>query len=219
MAFPTFRLLACCVLLSSAVWAQQPAPPGAAPGRLAATRYVPAPPSPAAQAALRLHAQGCQAEGFDDATCEKAVRQLEAVVRGDPRQLDAQLALADAVWNQAFRQPEGSAERTRLRQRSLDLYQQLVNLGVPDARPYYGLSVLTRDPEARISLLRRTLELRPEAPRGPQGPRRAAAHPGPDGRGGARVPHAPLGPPLRGPRGCPRGHPVRRPARRGRARA
>ncbi|WP_375768287.1 tetratricopeptide repeat protein [Archangium gephyra] len=170
MTCPTFRLLACGVLLSSAAWAQQPptAPPGASPGRFSAVappaRYVPAPPSPAARAALRLHEQGCQAEGFDDATCEKAVRQLEAVVREDPRQLDAQLALADAVWNQAFRQPEGSAERARLRQRSLDLYQQLVNLGVPDARPYYGLSVLTRDPKVRVELLRRTLELAPKHP-------------------------------------------------------
>jgi tetratricopeptide (TPR) repeat protein len=170
MASPTFRLLACCVLLSSAAWAQQPstAPSRPAPGRFSAVappaRYVPAPPSAAAREALRLHQQGCQAEGFDDATGEKAVRQLEAVVRDDPRQLDAQLALADAVWNQAFRQPEGSAERARLRQRSLDLYQQLVNLGIPDARPYYGLSALTRDPEARIRLLRRTLELAPKHP-------------------------------------------------------
>ncbi|MCY1082261.1 tetratricopeptide repeat protein [Archangium lansingense] len=165
MASPTFRLLACCVLLSSAAWAQQPS---TAPSRSFAVappgRYVPAPPSAAAREALRLHQEGCQAEGFDDAACEKAVRQLEAVVRDDPRQLDAQLALADAVWNQAFRQPEGSAERARLRQRSLDLYQQLVNLGIQDARPYYGLSVLTRDPEARIRLLRRTLELNPKHP-------------------------------------------------------
>jgi tetratricopeptide (TPR) repeat protein len=126
--------------------------------------YTPSPPSPAAREALRLFHMGCPAEGFDDALCAKAVRQLETVVREDPRQLDAQLALADAVWNQAFRQPAGSPERARLRQRSLDRYQQLVDQGVPDARPYYELSVLTRDPDTRLRLLRRTLELEPKHP-------------------------------------------------------
>ncbi|HEX5748355.1 MAG TPA: tetratricopeptide repeat protein [Archangium sp.] len=171
MASPRLPLFACCVFLASAsaAWAQRPPTPAPAPapGRFSAVappRYVPAPVSPAARAALRLHQEGCQAEAFDDATCDKAVRQLEAVVREDPRQLDAQLALADAVWNQAFRQPEGSPERTRLRQRALELYQQLVDLGVPDARPYYGLSVLTRDPDTRIQLLRRTLALAPKHP-------------------------------------------------------
>ena len=107
---------------------------------------------------------GCPSEGFDDATCEKAVRQLEAVVREDSRQLDARLALADAVWNLSFRQPAGSAERARLRQHSLHLYQQLVDEDVPDARPYYELSVLTRDPDTRLRLLRRALELEPKHP-------------------------------------------------------
>ncbi|MFY0564474.1 tetratricopeptide repeat protein [Archangium lansingense] len=140
-----------------------PAPSGPAP--LAQTpSLVPSPPSPAAREALQLFQVGCPAEGFDDITCEKAVRQLEAVVREDPRQLDARLALADAVWNQAFRQPAGSAERAQLRQRSLDLYQQLVSQDVPDARPYYELSVLTRDPDTRIRLLRRTLALEPKHP-------------------------------------------------------
>jgi tetratricopeptide (TPR) repeat protein len=125
---------------------------------------VPSPPSPRAREALQIFEEGCPADGFDEARCEKAVRQLEAVVREDPRQLDARLALADAVWNQAFRQPEGSAERVRLQQRSLDHYQQLVDLGVPDARPYYELSVLTREPDARLRLLRRTLELEPKHP-------------------------------------------------------
>ncbi|KFA87334.1 tetratricopeptide repeat protein [Archangium violaceum] len=168
MASPRFRLLACCVLLSSAAWAQRPAPPAPAPARPSAVapaaRYEPAPPSAAAREALRLYERGCQAEDFDDTSCDQAVRQLEAVVREDPRQLDARLALAEAVWNQAFRQREGSPERDRLRQRSLELYQQLVDLGVPDARPYYGLSVLTRDPDTRLRLLRRTLELAPKHP-------------------------------------------------------
>ncbi len=138
--------------------------PGGPSTRARPPSYVPSPPSPAAREALRLFQVGCPAEGFDDALCEKAVRQLEAVVREDPRQLDAQLALADAVWNLAFRQPEGSAQRARLRQRSLDRYQQLVDLSVPDARPYYELSVLTRGPDTRIRLLRRTLELEPKHP-------------------------------------------------------
>ncbi|PTL82958.1 hypothetical protein DAT35_13100 [Vitiosangium sp. GDMCC 1.1324] len=107
---------------------------------------------------------GCQAEDFDDATCGKAVLQLEAVVRDDPSQLDARLAHADALWNQSFRQPEGSAERARLSQRSLDLYQQLVDEDIPDARPYYALSVLTRDPGTRFLLLRRALDVEPKHP-------------------------------------------------------
>lgn len=45
-----------------------------------------------------------------------------------------------------------------------ELDQHLVDLGVPDARPYYGLSVLTRDPDTRIGLLRRTLALAPKHP-------------------------------------------------------
>lgn len=165
------RSLLLSALLSSLAGAQQPAPTRTAPSRpgvAAATRpptsYVPAPPSPAAREALRLAQVGCQSEEFDDAACEKAVRQLEAVVREDPRQLDAQLALAEAVWNQAFRQSEGSPERARLRQRSLELYQRLVDLGVPDARPYYQLSVLTREPDTRMRLLRRALELDPKHP-------------------------------------------------------
>ncbi|WP_309894333.1 tetratricopeptide repeat protein [Archangium sp.] len=154
------RLLVLSVLLSSLAWAQQPP----ASRLSAAAPYVPAPPSAAAREALRLFQVGCQAEDFDDGLCDKAVRQLEAVVREEPRQLDAQIALAEAVWNQAFRQPEGSAERTRLRQRSLELYQRLVDLGVPDARPYHGLSVLMRDPDTRVRLLRRALELDPKHP-------------------------------------------------------
>jgi tetratricopeptide (TPR) repeat protein len=167
MRRPISRPLVLCVLLSSLAWAQSPPPARTAPPRpgLAATApYVPAPPSPAAREALRLAQAGCQSEEFDEGTCAKAVRQLEAVVQEDPRQLDAQLALAEAVWNQAFRQPEGSPERTRLRQRSLELYQRLVDLGVPDARPYYQLSILTRDPDIRTRLLRRALELDPKHP-------------------------------------------------------
>ncbi|MFL5357064.1 tetratricopeptide repeat protein [Archangium sp.] len=126
--------------------------------------YVPAAPSAAALEALRLFQAGCLSETYDDALCGQAVRQLEAVVRDDPRQLDARLALAEAVWNQAFRQPDGSAERARLRQRSLALYQQLVDQGVQDPRPYYGLSGLTRDPDTRLRLLRRAVALEPKHP-------------------------------------------------------
>lgn len=123
--------------------------------------YVPAAPSAAAVEALRLFQAGCLSETYDEAVCGQAVRQLEDVVRDDPRQLDARLALADAEWNQAFRQPEGSAERARLSQRSLALYQQLVDTGVQDPRPYYGLSELTRDPDTRLRLLRRAVALEP----------------------------------------------------------
>jgi Tfp pilus assembly protein PilF len=145
--------------------ATSPPPPRGPSTTTRTPTYVPSPPSPAAREALRLFQVGCPAEGFDDALCEKAVRQLEAVVREDPRQLDAQLALAEAVWNLSFRQPEESAERARLRQRSLDIYQQLGNQDVPDARPYYELSLLTRDPNTRLQLLRRTLELEPKHPK------------------------------------------------------
>lgn len=154
----TVRLLTLLVLPASLALAQ--------PYRVARppTPYVPVPPSPAAQAALRLHQAGCLAEDYDDSTCDRAVQQLEAVVREDPRQLDAQLALSDALWNQAFRQPAGSDARTRLRQRALDRYQQMVDASVPDARPYYALSVLTRDAGTRVQLLRRTVELAPKHP-------------------------------------------------------
>ncbi len=164
MARSPFRPLVFSVLVSSLAWAQQPAPAPSRPSLARPPAFVPAPPSPAAREGVRLAQEGCQAEAFDEGTCEKAVRQLEAATREDPRQLDARLALADAVWNQAFRQPEGSAERTRLRQRALELYQQLVDAGVPDARPYHGLSVLTRDPDTRVRLLRRALELDPKHP-------------------------------------------------------
>ena len=155
---PLLRLLALLVLPASLATAQT-ARLGAPPAR-----YEPVPPTPAGREALRLHALGCMAEDFDDSVCDKAVRQLEAAARQEPRQLEVQVALADAVWNQSFRQPEGSAERARLRQRSLDLYQRLVDLGIPDAQPYYALSVLTRDVDTRLRLLRRAVQLNPKHP-------------------------------------------------------
>lgn len=168
MAHFRYRLLALLLLLGPVAGAQQPpsAPSRPSPAPLARppTPYVPAPPSAAAQEAVRLARTSCQAEDFDDRLCEQAVRRLEAVVRDEPRQLEAQLALAEAVWNQAFRQPEGSAQRAQLRQRSLELYQRLVDLGLPDARPYYSLSLLRREPEVRLQLLRRTVELEPKHP-------------------------------------------------------
>ena len=128
------------------------------------TLYVPVPPTQAIREALRLHQTGCLAEDFDDKTCARAVRELEAALRDTPRQLDAQLALADALWNQSFREPEGSEERARLRHRSLARYQRLVDSGVPDARPYYALSVLTSNVDTRLRLLRRTVSIAPKHP-------------------------------------------------------
>lgn len=152
MRRPSLRLLSFSLLLASGAWAQQSRP------------FVPSPPSAAAREGLRLYQQGCQAEDYDDATCAKAEHQLDAAVHEDPHQLEAQLALAEAVWNQSLRKPENSPERTQLRQRALGLYQQLVDQNVPDARPYYQLSLLTRDPATRARLLRRAVELDPKHP-------------------------------------------------------
>lgn len=127
-----------------------------------------APLSSEAREALQLAQEGCQSDGYEAELCERAISQLEAAVRANPSQEELQLALAQACWNRAFQERAGSGSRQRWQQRSVDLYQGLVDRNVADARPYYELSVRQKDPGRRAALLRRTVELNPRHPRAHQ---------------------------------------------------
>ncbi|HVG57444.1 MAG TPA: hypothetical protein VNA24_02760 [Hyalangium sp.] len=133
---------------------------------LAWAQAVPQPP--AAQEGMQLAQQGCQSDGYDEELCERAISQLEAAVRENPSQTDVQLALAQAYWNRSFQEREDSRSRQNWQQRSMDIYQRLVDRKVEDARPYYELSVRMEDEGRRAALLRRTVELNPHHARANQ---------------------------------------------------
>jgi tetratricopeptide (TPR) repeat protein len=127
-----------------------------------------APLSSAAREGMQLAQQGCQSDGYDEELCERAISRLEAAVRENPSQTDAQLALAQAYWNRSFQERADSRSRQNWQQRSMDIYQRLVDRKVEDARPYYELSVRMEDQGRRTALLRRTVELNPRHARANQ---------------------------------------------------
>jgi Flp pilus assembly protein TadD len=126
------------------------------------------PLSEAAREGTQLAQQGCQSDGYDAQLCERAIARLEAAVRESPSQLDVQLALAQAYWNRSFQERADSRARQNWQQRSMDIYQRLVDRKVADARPYYELSVREGDSGRRMALLRRTVELNPRHARAHQ---------------------------------------------------
>lgn len=132
--------------------------PAAPPGPLSAT----------AREGMRLAEQGCQSDGYDADVCERAISRLEAAARENPSQMEVQLALAQACWNRSFRERPDSRSRQNWQQRATDIYQRLVDRKVPDARPYYELSVRQKDEGRRMTLLQRTVELNPRHPRANQ---------------------------------------------------
>jgi Tfp pilus assembly protein PilF len=91
--------------------------------------------SPAAREGMQLAQQGCQSDGYDEELCERAISRLEAAVRENPSQTDAQLVLAQAYWNRSFQERADSRSRQNWQQRSMDIYQRLVDRKVEDARP------------------------------------------------------------------------------------
>jgi tetratricopeptide (TPR) repeat protein len=149
------------VLLPLLAWAQPPS-------RSMAATPPTATLSAAAREGMKLAEQGCQSDGYDAELCERAIAQLEAAAREDPAQVDVQLALAQACWNRSFQERQDSRSRQNWQQRSMDIYQRLVDRNVEDARPYYELSVRQKDAARRMGLLRRTVELNPRHPRANQ---------------------------------------------------
>jgi Tfp pilus assembly protein PilF len=127
-----------------------------------------APLSSAAREGIQLAQQGCLSDGYDEELCERAISRLEAAVRENPSQTDVQLALAQAYWNRSFQERADSRLRQNWQQRSMDIYQRLVDRKVGDARPYYELSVRTKDEGRRTALLQRTVELNPRHARAHQ---------------------------------------------------
>jgi tetratricopeptide (TPR) repeat protein len=123
---------------------------------------------PAAREGMQLSQQGCQSDGYDEELCERAISRLETAARENPSQTDVQLALAQAYWNRSFQERADSRSRQNWQQRSMDIYQRLVDRKVEDARPYYELSVRTKDQGRRTALLRRTVELNPRHARAHQ---------------------------------------------------
>ncbi len=122
----------------------------------------------AAEEGLRLAEQGCPSDGYEPELCERAIARLEEATRQEPERVDVQLALAHAYWNRAFQERPESRERKRWQDRSMDIYQGLVDRKVKDARPYYELSLRQEDPRRRMELLQRTVELDPKHPRAHQ---------------------------------------------------
>jgi tetratricopeptide (TPR) repeat protein len=127
-----------------------------------------APLSAAAREGMQLAQQGCQSDGYDAELCERAISRLEAAARESPSQIDVQLALAQAYWNRSFQERADSRARQSWQQRSMGIYQRLVDRKVEDARPYYELSVREEESGKRTALLRRTVELNPRHSRANQ---------------------------------------------------
>jgi tetratricopeptide (TPR) repeat protein len=135
---------------------------------LSGAQTAPAPLSAAAREGVQLAQQGCQSDGYDAELCERAISRLEAAARENPAHMEVQLALAQAYWNRSFQERADSRSRQSWQQRSMDIYQRLVDRSVGDARPYYELSVRQKDEGRRMALLRRTVELNPRHPRANQ---------------------------------------------------
>jgi tetratricopeptide (TPR) repeat protein len=131
---------------------------------------APPPASPAARAeaarlereGMALEQQACQSEDYQPARCAEAAQMLERATQLDGSRTDAQVALAEAQWNRSFEFPKAAPQRRALQDRSSDRLQHLVDAGVPDARPYYQLSLHKTDDAMRRTLLERTLEVAPE---------------------------------------------------------
>jgi tetratricopeptide (TPR) repeat protein len=138
-----------------------PSPPSAAPTPSVA---APAALSSEATEGIRLVQEKCASDGFDRAGCEKAVKLLQEAERKDPDNNDVQLALAQAYWNTSYRESPQARSRGELKQRSLAIYQKLVDRGTKDARPYWELSLRQKVDTARMSLLKRVVSLNPFHP-------------------------------------------------------
>lgn len=115
----------------------------------------------AARQGKTLFDQSCASDGYDEAGCARAMQILERAATLDPSLVEPQLALAQAYWNQAYNRPKTDLQRAALKERALSVYRRLVNAQVQDARPYYQLSVRTKDPAERQPLLERTVTLDP----------------------------------------------------------
>ncbi|WP_224364968.1 tetratricopeptide repeat protein [Hyalangium versicolor] len=151
--------LSCALMMLLPWWAEAQPPPRSAP---------PVPLSAAAREAMQLAEQGCQSDGYDEDLCERAISRLEASVRENPAQLEVRLALAQACWNRAFQERPESRSRQNWQRRSMDIFQELADRKVADARPYYELSVRQKDDARRMALLQRTVELNPRHARANQ---------------------------------------------------
>jgi tetratricopeptide (TPR) repeat protein len=155
-------------LLPLLAGAQRPSRSVARPAVPGRSSTPSAPPSAAAREAIQLAEQGCQSDGYDQELCERAISRLEEAARQNPDQVDVQLALAQACWNRSFQERSESRSRQNWQQRSLDIFERMVDRNVADARTYYELSVRQKDDARRMTLLRRTVELNPRHPRANQ---------------------------------------------------